>query len=243
MEIRFPRLITMSLHVHIRHFFAMELVEEPLVPFGDDNKSFCHSFFEMWSYTRPVSVYVNDELVDNSEYEVFFNPKKEGDRITPAHIRFRNELSDTDKVSANFWANHVPIKPSYVGEYHAPFLVIDVGPYVPVGWELGGTDMVSIQFLADICADSEGQRDDLTDMFIEVLKRDADLIDFNLGFPIDEDGRTNPEYNHDAQKIGTIYFSDISVTPNPSGSGEEEEKNRCLVTFNASSLRSWNTKV
>lgn len=237
MAMRFVRLVTLSLHMHLRHEIVTYFENVPLS--SVDNQTYYDSRLLMWSYNRPVNVYKDDILVDPSEYDVFYNPSVIGGEEVPARIKFKSSQGE-GRVTADLWFNHLPIKPSYTGSADVPLLTITSGTSINYSWELGGSDIASINFMLDIYADGVGQRDDLADEIVEALHKTAPLIDFNIAFPIDSQGRRNPNYDAEGQTIAKIMFTNIVSTPNPSGIDETEEINRALVTCNASALRSWN---
>jgi hypothetical protein len=176
-----------------------------------------------WVWTRPVAVYSNGNPVPSTDYRV--------DYLSGAVV-FEYKLSPTDTIALYYSYNWADIVDEYPDElFEKPVIALLAGPssYKPL--ELGGADQRVISYYAEVFALNVGQRDDLADELVELLRKDIYLVDYNYGFPIDEDGSKNKDFSADTQRIGLIEFANPEILPNPTNSDDENERTRVSVSF------------
>lgn len=182
-----------------------------------------------WSLKEPVRVYRNGDLVDENEYNVSY--------IT-GRIVFNSDQVAEDIITADFGLNWCTVLDSFPDTpFEQCVITVEQGMSNSSPLELGGNSRwIYTQFFLNVYPESTARRDDYSQFVRDLLDtRDIPLLDYGDGFPLNTNGTINQNYVE--KRIGTISFEAISVTPNPTGSGDETEKNRALIRTIAVSER------
>lgn len=220
--------MALSLNLHLRHHVSVEMKGVPLLSTGPNK--FGNPNFSTWSYTRPINIYLNGDLLDPSFYDVYPNS---------GEIEIRDEIG-SGQLTADFWFNYLPIKPAYMGEHQTPYLSIDIGPNSESPFEIGGNNLFIMRFRLDLYASNPDQRDDFSYEVANCLEGiNVPLIDFNIGFPYDSQGKLNRSFSVPLQTVGKIQFSDITVHRNPTGIQELSEISRALISCTGSTQKNY----
>lgn len=93
-----------------------------------------------------------------------------------------------------------------------PCVTVDLSTRMPSPFALGGTFQDSRNFIIDILANNDPQRDDLTELIQTSLRYDyTNTIDYRQGFPIGFNGDKNLNFDRGpASRFNTIRFNDTS---------------------------------
>lgn len=118
-----------------------------------------------------------------------------------------------------------------VDDIRLPIVTVDFSSRQPKPFAIGGTYQESYNFIIDILANSDPQRDDLADLIETSLRYDYALtIDYKQGFPISFNGDINPTFDRGpAARWTPIRFKSTSSQVIRSAQAIDKFRHRSLI--------------
>lgn len=169
-------------------------------------------------FTKPIEIYIDDELADKNSYKVF---PLLGDVI------FENPVTGT--VTASYYYSPISIVGHTGGEIiHPPLVAIENSGDNEYALELGSSRAdVDAFFRIHLYATNQAQRDDLCDMIKAFVRKTLVIYDYSKGFPLASDGSLH-EVEIPVERYALLER--VSVLKNPLESTDEIEVGRALIT-------------
>lgn len=220
MEIKLLRLASMSLIMHLRNNLFFSAENEVLNT--KDNIRYT-TRFNPWVISTPFNIYRDGALVAPDEYTLNYLNNT---------ITFNTE--QVGIISADYSYNWVKIVDTWPDElYQTPVISLQSGLIREKGLQIGGGTKVYIDCYLNIFARNRAARDDIVEIVKDVLSKDIPLIDFNKGFPVNEDGTKNSNFSIEANRINWLYTDPdwILVRLNPAATKEEEGRALLEITL------------
>lgn len=237
------RLVNVSFTLYVRQELSREVVG--IAARTEDNRiyTFPHRPFVG---TKPISLYVNGLPI---VYEKVIGTGWDDEHGTSAILEtnagiihvypdagvvmFEKERAASNVITGDFSYTFVgvPGTGSISESLRPPIVAIDSDRDDQLPMELGSaSSVVETMYHVNIYGNSPGQRDDLTDRFVDVLKKPCPIWNLNDGFPLGI--YSGAEGSFDPNNIvGIMYFDRVSVRRNPLKSNDDIEMGRSLVSF------------
>jgi hypothetical protein len=200
------RLVELSIFYKLQEFMAVKRLAEK--PKSADFQTYNLKYTSIQT-SFPVVVYVNSVVHSESLYTVNY---------INGTIKFNTALLSTDLVEVDYY--YCPVRvydegsiPKKEGDsnnisYPAIGFIEDESKYIP--YEIGNSSREKHStWIFELYSERGGERNDITDNVVEFLEGGIDVIDFNIAFPINQDGTKNINYNESAQIYG--YMSADSI--------------------------------
>lgn len=173
----------------------------------------------------PVVVYVNNITYNSTGYKV--------DYINGI-ITFNIPLTSSDNVEVDYTYCPVNVYDESMNpqddNFKYPAVAVYEGERKDIGFELGSnTKEMHPLWLIDIWAERGGERNDYTDMIVQLFDENSSLsiVDYNIAFPTNSDGTINESFNADNQIKGYMLIDSIKY--HKGGSLNIGEKPRFLT--------------
>lgn len=172
-------------------------------------------------YSSPITVYINGITQNSSFYTVNY---------TQGLITLKNKITSSDIVQVDY--SYCPINmydestnPTSK-DFKYPAVAVYEQKRNDVPYELGNAKrMLEPTWVFDIWAERGGERNDISDIIMELLEENnIPIIDYNQGFPVNADGSLNPSFNYTSQTIGYITTNSINYLKGGSYDSGEQPK-------------------
>lgn len=211
------RLTTLSLIYFLNQELSMEVVGGQSIQ--RDTRTFALKHNRLVP-TRTISVYVDGELISVDGYKVY---PQDGLLV------FSSPLGSAS-VTVDYHYSLIDVVDAYRKDVlNAPIVAVENVGDKERGMEIGtDSKLVTAEFRINVYANTEGQRDDVTDFIKRALDKTMPIWDFNKGFPVLYGGEINPTF--DVNKIvGRMCFEHPSVRRNPLQSSDRLEVGRAII--------------
>lgn len=167
--------------------------------------------------TKPITVYIDDNEVDSSLYSVY-----------PETGILVFDESVEGVVTADYFYSFISVLDAYADDLISPpFLSIENRSDDSTPGELGSdATFISYDFRINLFGENEGNRDDLVDELKKAIYNSCPIIDFNNGFPVDENGKL---VDFEKEVIGYMDLGLPRVVRNPLNSSDVIERCRAII--------------
>lgn len=159
-------------------------------------------------YSQPVQVYINGTLQSSSTYTVNYNQ---------GIVKLGIKLTSSDVVEVSYYFCPVSLydnsqNPNTNNAFKYPAVAIYEHNRHDVPYELGSSIRLKLpQWNIDIWSERGGERDDITDLIVEMIEEEElPIIDYNIAFPVSLDGTLNTSFNYEGQIKGYLTTDSIN---------------------------------
>jgi hypothetical protein len=175
---------------------------------------------------HPVIVYKNNIVFNSNNYTIDY---------TNGLIRFNVSMTLSDEIKVDYTYCLVNIYDEGTSplsndfKYPAVSVVEDTAIHHP--FELGNSNREKHAYwIFQVWSERGGERNDLTDSLVDVLKENFIIIDYNQGFPLSSDGSKNITFDSN-QIIG--YATPDSINYSKGGSLDIGDKPKYFTEIHA----------
>lgn len=216
---KITRLVELSLVYKIQEVLSVQRLGEVLN--SVDYKNYNLKFPNVQA-SLPFKIYV-----DNQEQSSGFTVN-----YSNGIVMFDTSINPTSVVKADYYYCPVHIydesssAKDQNNDFKYPAVAIYEDDSIHVPYELGNpTKEIHSTWVIEVCCERGGERNDITDMIMEMFNDHIDIIDYNLGFPLNTDGTKNLSF--DPNNIAGVMYAD-SINYNKGGSLDIGDKPKYL---------------
>jgi hypothetical protein len=203
---RITRLVELSLYFKVQDALSMHREKEK--PKSADFKTYNLKYSNIQTQ-YPVVVYLNNVELLEDKYKVDY---------TNGIIKLDLQATSSDTVEVSYRFCPVNLydesKNPLSDEFRYPAVAIYEHKRKDVPYELGSNKKEkNPTWFLDVWTNKGGERNDLTDMIMEMFEEGViPIIDYNIMFPMDENGEKNESFDPESQIIGYMYCDSINYT-------------------------------
>jgi hypothetical protein len=192
------RLVELSLYYKLKDSLSIKRTGETLtsVDFISYNLK-----YDNITTTFDVVVYVDGEIATSGYVVDYIN----------GIIKFDSALSSSNIVKADYYYCPYRIYDESSSEttdnFKYPAIAIYEDETETEPYEIGTATTEKVKsYVVQVWSERGGERNDVTDSIVEILERSIPIIDYNAGFPVNNDGTKNMSFNPNS--IVTVAVSD-----------------------------------
>jgi len=213
MEISLLRNTGLSLYYHIKNHISTQVTNEQLT--SQDYKAY-QSKYKLWYEVKPI---IRLNGIQTFDFSIDINN---------GTIIMDNQLTSTDIVTADYKYSLAYIYDDYPdnlenNQLKLPAISIVNEDTVEKPYQLTNGKKINRYYVVEIWAERGTQRDDLSETVKELFDQTLPLIDFNQGFPI-QNNRINYNFDITSQTIEIMYLEEFRMYPSRTLEVGEKQK-------------------